>query len=421
MSPAVSRRPSALTLLVLGNAVSMSGNVILTVAVPWLVLTATGSAAVAGLTVFAGAASAAAGGLAAGRVVDLIGPVRASAGSDLLSGLAVAPIPLLVALDALEMWQLVLLTVLGTLADSAGSVARQALVPAAGDGGGYRRERANALFTSAEHIGYLVGAPAAGIVIGVFGVGTAMWVGVAAFGFSSLVVLRLGHLAAPRDAAESVATPALRETIAFIWRDPGLRALVVFPTAAVTLVGPLAPLVLPVLARDVFDDPVVLGVLVAAYGAGGLLGAAGYGALGLRLPRRTLYVGIFVVWPCAYAAILLVPWLPITLGMLLVVGAAAGSLVPLQATIRQSRSPARLLPSVVGLSTASIPVAAPTGALVTGFLIDGLGLGRASLLLTAAALVVGAAVLSSPWTHLLDTAPGDDVGAKGLEPLTSSL
>jgi predicted MFS family arabinose efflux permease len=387
-----------------GNAVSMTGNVLMTVAVPWLVLTTTGSAAIAGTAVFAGVASATAGGLAAGRVVDAIGAVRASSVADLLSGLAVAPIPVLLALDALEIWHVVLLTVLGTLADAAGSAARQSLVPAAADAGGYRRERANAQFTSAEHVGYLLGAPAAGLLIAAFGVGTALCVTVASFAFAAIVVLGLAELSAGRDVAGSVRTAGLRETVAFIWGDPTLRALVVFPTTAVLLVGPLAPLVLPVLARVVFDDPVVLGVMVAGYGAGGLLGAVGYGVLGPRVPRRALYLGIFVVWPGAYAAILLIPYLPVTLVMLVTLGAAAGSLVPLQATIRQERSPARLLPRVVALSTASIPVAVPIGALATGFLIDGLGLDRASLVLTTAALLVCVGVLTSPWTRHLDAA-----------------
>ena len=171
-----STRPSALTLLVVGNAVSMTGNVIMTVAVPWLVLTTTGSAAIAGTAVFAGVASATVGGLAAGRVVDAIGPVRASSVTDLFSGLAVAPLPVLLALDALEMWHVLLLTVFGTLADAAGSAARLSLVPAAADAGGYRRERANAQFTSAEHLGYLVGAPAAGLLIAGLGVGPTLCV-----------------------------------------------------------------------------------------------------------------------------------------------------------------------------------------------------------------------------------------------------
>ena len=397
-------RPIALNLLVLANAVSMTGNVVMTVAVPWLVLTRTGSAAIAGTAVFAGVASATVGGLAAGRVVDAIGPVRVSSVADLLSGLAVAPLPLLLALDALEIWQVVVSTVIGTLADAAGSAARQSLTPAAADAGGYRRERANALFTSAEHVGYLLGAPAAGLLIAAFGVGPALSVTVALFVVAGLVVLGLADLAVGRDATAAVPTAGLRETLAFIWGDPALRALVVFPTTAVLLVGPLAPLVLPVLARVVFDDVAVLGVMVAGYGAGGLLGAVGYGLVGSRVTRRALYLGIFVVWPCAYAAILLIPYLPVTLVMLVTLGAAAGTLVPLQATVRQERSPARLLPRIVGLSTASIPVAVPTGVLVTGFLIDGLGLGRTSLLLTTAAVLVSAGVLTSPWTRHLDAA-----------------
>jgi hypothetical protein len=76
--------------------------------------------------------------------------------------------------------------------------------------------------------------------------------------------------------------------------------------------------------------------------------------------------------------------------------------VPLQATIRQDRSPARLLPRVVGLSTASIPVAAPVGALATGLLIDRLGLHSTLVVLTAGAVLLGAAVLTSRATRCFD-------------------
>ena len=409
-----------LTLLVLANAVSLSGNVIMTVAIPWLVLTTTGSAALTGITVFAGVGSAAVGGLAAGRIVDAIGPVRTSSASDLLSGLAVAPLPILLALDVLQIWHVVLLAIVGTLADSAGSTARQGLVPAVADAGGYQRERANALFTSAEHVGYLLGAPIAGLLIAAFGVGGALWATVAAFAFAALVVGWLVRLPSSRAVAAAVERAGLREAIAFIWGDPALRALFVFPTAAVVLVGPLAPIVLPVLAREAFGDPVVLGVMVASYGAGGLLGATGFGMFGSRVRRRRLYIGVFVVWPCTYAAITLVPSLPFTLLMLLTLGAAAGSLVPMQATIRQERSPAHLLPRVVGLSTASIPIAAPVGVLITGFLIDGLGLHQTLLLMTAGASLIGAAVVTSRGIRVFD-ANEASLCAAGLTTSVASL
>jgi predicted MFS family arabinose efflux permease len=412
----VSRHPTALTFLVVANAVSLTGNVIATVAIPWLVLTTTGSAALAGIAVFAGAGAAAVGGLAAGRIVDAIGPVRTSSAADLLSGLAIAPLPILLAIGALEIWHVVLLAVVGTLADSAGSTARQSLVPAAADAGGYRRERANALFTSAEHVGYLLGAPIGGLLIAAFGVGAALWVTVASFALAATTVAGLVRLPRPRAATGAPESARLREAIAFIWGDPALRALFVFPTLAVLLVGPLAPLVLPVLAREAFGDPVVLGVMVASYGAGGLLGAAGFGMLGTRVPRRRLYIGVFVVWPSTYAAIALVPSLPFTIAMLVTLGAAAGSLVPLQATIRQERSPARLLPRVVGLSTASVPVAGPIGVLLVGFLIDGLGLRETMLLMTAGAALIGVAVLTSRTTRLFDSDPGRVPLARGHSP-----
>jgi hypothetical protein len=88
--------------------------------------------------------------------------------------------------------------------------------------------------------------------------------------------------------------------------------------------------------------------------------------------------------------------------VLLTLGVAAGSLVPLQATVRQERAPAHLLARVVGLSTATIPVAAPVGALATGLLIDALGTDRALLLTTGAALLVGAVAVTSRGTRDLD-------------------
>ena len=86
--------------------------------------------------------------------------------------------------------------------------------------------------------------------------------------------------------------------------------------------------------------------------------------------------------------------------------------MPLQATIRQERSPAHLLPRVVGLSTASIPVAAPIGVLATGFLIDAIGLHQALLILTGGAVLVGTAVMTSKSTRFFDPTrspwPGDE-------------
>jgi predicted MFS family arabinose efflux permease len=399
------RRPTPLTILVGANAVSLTGNVIATVAVPWLVLTTTGSAALTGIVVFAGAGAAALGGLAAGRVVDAIGPTRTSALADALSAMAVAPLPILLATNALELWHVAALAVAGTLVDSAGSTARQALVPAAADACGVPRERANAMFTSAEHTGYLLGAPLAGILIGLVGIEGALWATVSAFTLAAILVAAFVRIAARSTDGEAGLRIGLAQAVRFIWTDPALRALVLFPTVATLLVGPLVPIVLPVMAREAFGDPLALGLMVASYGAGGLLGAIGFGMLGRRAKRRLLFIGVMVGWPVVYATLAVGPPLLVTMATLLAWGMAAGSLVPMMATVRQERSPAHLLPRVVGLSTAGVPVVGPISVLVAGFLLEGLGVPMTLLLMTAGTALIGIAALTSTSIRAFDTAP----------------
>ncbi|HEX6127543.1 MAG TPA: MFS transporter [Candidatus Limnocylindria bacterium] len=410
-SRSIPRHLTPLTFLVVANAVSLTGNVIATVAVPWLVLTTTGSAALTGLAVFAGAGAAAIGGLLAGRIVDAIGPVRTSAVADLLSGLAVAPLPILLAFDALEIWHVVLLAIAGTLADSAGSTARQSLVPAAADDCGYARERANAMFTSAEHIGYLLGAPIGGVLIAAIGVGGAMWVTVGAFLVAAVLVGIFVRVPAPRAAVAGAPRAGLADAIRFIWADPALRALVVFPTVATLLIGPLVPIVLPVMAREAFGDALALGLMVASYGAGGLLGAAAFGFIGRRLRRRFIFAGVFSIWPAIYVTLATLPPLAVAIPALLSMGVLSGSLVPMMATIRQERSPAHLLAWVVGLSTASVPVVGPIAVLVVGVLLEALGVSTTLLLMTAGTAMIGIAALSSAGVRYFDAAGSADVPA----------
>jgi len=225
---------------------------------------------------------------------------------------------------------------------------------------------------------------------------------VAAFLLSASIVGLLVRLAARPEGGASVHRVGLAVVVRFIWADPALRALVIFPTAATLLIGPLVPIILPVMARQAFGDPLALGVMVASFGAGGLIGAAIFAILGRRLPRRLLYVGVMVAWPAMYATLAIAQSLGVTMATLLALGIAAGSLVPMQATVRQERSPAHLLPRVVGLSTASVPVVGPIAVLVAGFLLEGYGVQATLLLMTAGTALIGVAALASDGIRTFD-------------------
>jgi hypothetical protein len=73
-------------------------------AIPWIVLVTTGSAARTGLAAFFKTPPLALGAVLGGTVADRVGARATSIASDLASGAAIAGIPLLHSLDALEFW-----------------------------------------------------------------------------------------------------------------------------------------------------------------------------------------------------------------------------------------------------------------------------------------------------------------------------
>lgn len=182
--------------LIGANAVSLLGNVVASIAIPWFALVTTGSPAKTGLAAFAAAAPLVAGALFGGPVADRMGARRASVLSDLASGFAIAGIPVLHAAGALEFWSLLALAFAGALFDAPGQASRQALVPELSEQAGMPLERANSLLRATEHVGYVLGAPLAGGLIAALGAPAALWVDAASFGLSA--------------GAVAVAVPALR-------------------------------------------------------------------------------------------------------------------------------------------------------------------------------------------------------------------
>jgi hypothetical protein len=101
--------------LLAANAISLLGNVVAAVAIPWLVLEETGSAALTGLAAALAALPLAVGALFGGAVVDRLGARRASVIADVASGAAVAAIPLLDAAGRLSFLGIATAALLGAV------------------------------------------------------------------------------------------------------------------------------------------------------------------------------------------------------------------------------------------------------------------------------------------------------------------
>ena len=126
------------------DAVSLVGNSLTGLAIPWFVLETTGSAARTGLVAFAGLVPTVLAAFFGGALVDRLGFKRTSVAADLASGLSVAAIPLLAHTAGLAFWHLVALTFLGALLDAPEGTARGGLLPDLAAAAAVPLERANA-------------------------------------------------------------------------------------------------------------------------------------------------------------------------------------------------------------------------------------------------------------------------------------
>jgi MFS family permease len=368
MAPTVGGRVP-LFALIGANAVSLLGNTVAAVAIPWFVLVTTGSPARTGIAAFFTTLPLAVGAFFGGAVADAIGSRRASVAGDLVGALAVAAIPLLHALDALEFWHVVALAFLGALFDAPAQAAREALLPELARRAGMPLERATGLWTTTEHMGYVLGAPAAGILIATLGAPNALWIDAASFAASALLVVAFVRVA-PVARERRRYVEEVMEGLRFVWSDATLRTFLALATVGNFLIAPLGPVILPILAREEFGGADDLGFLVGAYGAGGLAGALSFVAVGRRVPRRVVYLASWLAYPVAWFALAPLPPLGVAVAALFVIGLSAGALSPVEQLVRQERTPPELRARTFSTFMATLTVVVPPATLAAGLLAD---------------------------------------------------
>jgi MFS family permease len=362
--PPVTRR-APLYALYGADAISLSGNAVAQVAIPWFVLTTTGSAALTGLVVFFNFLPIVLAAFFGGVVVDRLGFRASSVVADLASSAAVAAIPLLHATVGLPLWQLMALVFLGALLDAPGATARAALFPDVVETARVPMERASGIRAGIQQGSTLVGAPLGGVLVAVFGATGALWLDAASFLFSAALVVVF--VPRPHAAGESEERgrffAELAEGMRFIWNHRLTRALVTMVLLS-NLVEAPGSVVLTVFAEEKYDSATALGLMLGVLGGTALAGALLYSAIGHRLPRRRTFLFCFAFVPVGYLALATTPSLPAALVALAVAGFAAGPINPLLFTVQTEIVPSHLRGRVFGAVRAGAWAAIPLGILL---------------------------------------------------------
>src|SRR5262245_2994052 len=355
------------------DAISLTGNAVAQIAIPWYVLTTTGSATLTALVLFFNFVPIVLAAFFGGVVVDRLGFRAASIVAALASSAAVAAIPLLAATVGIEMWQLMALVFAGALLDAPGATARAALFPDVVELAGVPMERASGFRSGIQQGAQLLGAPLGGILVAAVGATAALWIDAASFLVSAALVLLLiprpqGGVDVPRGRFFA----ELGEGLRFIWRRPLVRAIVAMVLLSNFVEAP-GTVVLAVFAREEYGSAADFGVLVGVLGGAALAGALGYSAVGHRLPRRKTFLVCFAGVPIAYLALAAQPSLPVAIAALALGGFAAGPINPLLFTVQTEIVPAALRGRVFGAVRAAAWAAIPLGILVGGALVAAIG------------------------------------------------
>jgi MFS family permease len=372
-------RNRALRALLLAQVVSRLGSQMTFLALPWFVLATTGSPARMSVVLAVELAPVALFGIPSGSLVSRLGARRTMLLGDAGRVPLMCSVPLLHSAGVLSFpLLLVLVFLLGCFLAPYMS-ASTVVVPELVGEDERTVAQANAALEGVQRATSLLGPPAAGLLIGLVGATSVLYVDAGTFLFSFLVLGAFVPYRPPL--APSEESRGLLAGVRFLVRDPFLRTLGI-TALFLNMFGQMLSASLLVLARDEFDSARVAGLFFAAFGAGAVVGSLVAVRLVMRFdPIRLGAVALVLLTAPVPLLALDIP-VPAVLAVLFV-SSVFGPLVnsPLIAVI-MTRSPEALRPKVMSAVLTSALLAGPIGLLVVGPMLTDLG-ARPTLLVIA--------------------------------------
>ncbi|GFG51480.1 MFS transporter [Mycolicibacterium agri] len=265
------RHSPNLRIFLAGHCVSVIGTWVQRVAQDWLILQITHNGAALGISVAAQFVPMLVLGPYGGLLVDRLDRRRTIMATQAVSGVLAVVLAIITLLDVVTLWSVLLLALGLGLVTVLDVPARQAFIASMVEPADYAN--AQALASSVNNAGRLVGPAVAGVLIATAGVGVAFLINAASFVavLISLAVLNAEQLRpsprVPRKKGQ------VWEGARYLWRSPQLRATM-FLVAVVAIFGQNFRVVLPMAATELYHgNAATYGWLTSAIGLGALVGA----------------------------------------------------------------------------------------------------------------------------------------------------
>lgn len=396
-------------LLEIANVASGTGNGVVMVVIPWLVLELTGSAAAAGLVAALSTLPALVVIPVVGAAIDRFGRKRISVLSDLASALSVLAFPIAGWLVGLDFPWVLVLAVIGATLDPAGYTARKSLIVDASRASGTRLETLNGVHEALFAVGWTFGPLFGALLIASVGAVAAFWIPGAMFVIAavSILVIRVGD--AGRDAVEAGADEVggwrgITRGFVALNADHALRALTIAIMILAGVYLPTEGILLPV-HFEALGDPQGLGLVIAVLAGGSVLGAFSFGWVSRHLTTYQIIRMALIGTAVAIVPMAFLPPLPVLLVAGFLLGLSWGPMQPLLNLLVQRRIPAQEQGRVFSVQLTSFYVFPPLALLLTGVAAERWGVPPVYLTLAGLLIIVGVVTLSLASVRAIDRAP----------------
>jgi MFS family permease len=392
-------------LVELSNITSVISGSMVFIALPWLALEITGSAASAGALVALTSIPGIFFGPILGTLIDRIGRRISGFISEVLTALTILLIPIVHNSIEISFALLVLLALGRAIVSPASSTARKSIIPDVAGPSGLSLERANSIHEAVFATGFAIGPAVAALFIGLIGPFDVFYV-VALFSTLSATALFFVRTKESRGDGVSETGSLLQDTILgakTILKTPAVLLGLSFVMTLAMIYLPTEMVVLPA-HFNALDYAEGLGLLISTMAGASVVGALLFEKLQTRFKYSTILKFGFIGLGSSVLLMSLLPpfWVMLILGAVL--GFSWGPLMPMLNTVIQRVIPENMRGRVFGIEM-TIWGAGPTlTAVVVGIAVDGVGVQPVYFVLAVIVLALSVFVSFNKSNKQLDAA-----------------
>lgn len=394
-------------LLWLGQAISFVGDQFHLVALPWLVLILTNDPLHIGLVLACSSIPRAAFMLFGGAWADRHSPRLIMLVSDTVRFVVAAALATAILTGTIQIWMVYALAIVFGIVSGFFHPAANATIPRLLSD--ENLESGNSLFQIADQGAAFVGPAVAGVLIAWFGaqaagteqVASLTGIGIAfaldslSFAASAGCLALMRPLPAPDTGEDESPVHAIKEGLAWVWREPEIRWMLTIIALGNALISGPVIVGIPVLANErLANGAAAFGIILSVFAGGNLVGMVVAGSIPRLSGRRFVAAAVALIggFGLAIGALAFVTETWQALPLMALVGVANGYMAVTFITQLQRITPDNMLGRVMGLFMFSMyglmPISQIAAGVVVSYSLIGLFIGAGTMLLAVAALAL---------------------------------